>query len=68
MDPYDSRRTLVLCVKSVARLVSPRICIADARHVFSTAFGQDNTRVQPPVRFPIGDHVNVLHDYKKRGP
>ena len=26
-------------------------------------------RVQPPVMFPIGDHVvNVLHDYKKTGP
>ena len=25
-------------------------------------------RVQPPVTFPIGDHVNVLHDYKKTGP
>ena len=24
--------------------------------------------VQPPVTFPIGDHVNVLHDYKKTGP
>ena len=22
-------------------------------------------RVQPTVMFPIGDHVNVLHDYKK---
>ena len=26
------------------------------------------TRVQPTVTFPIGDHVNVLHDYKKTGP
>ena len=25
-------------------------------------------RVQPPVTFLIGDHVNVLHDYKKTGP
>ena len=25
-------------------------------------------RVQPPVTFPIGDNVNVLHDYKKTGP
>ena len=25
-------------------------------------------RVQPPVTFPIGDHVTVLHDYKKTGP
>ena len=25
-------------------------------------------RVQPTVTFPIGDHVNVLHDYKKMGP
>ena len=25
-------------------------------------------RVQSPVTFPIGDHVNVLHDYKKTGP
>ena len=25
-------------------------------------------RVQPTVTFPIGDHVNVLHDYKKTGP
>ena len=24
--------------------------------------------VQPTVTFPIGDHVNVLHDYKKTGP
>ena len=24
--------------------------------------------VQPTVTFPIGDHVNVLHDYKKMGP
>ena len=24
-------------------------------------------RVQPNVRFPIGDHVYVLHDYKKTG-
>ena len=24
--------------------------------------------VQPPVTFPIDDHVNVLHDYKKMGP
>ena len=27
-----------------------------------------NNRVQPPVTFPIDDHVNVLHDYKKTGP
>ena len=26
------------------------------------------TWVQPPVTFPIDDHVNVLHDYKKMGP
>ena len=26
------------------------------------------SHVQPPVTFPIGDHVNVLHDYKKTGP
>ena len=25
-------------------------------------------RVQPTVTFPIGDHVDVLHDYKKTGP
>ena len=25
-------------------------------------------RVQPTVKFPIGDHVNVLHDYKKTRP
>ena len=25
-------------------------------------------RVQPTVTFPIADHVNVLHDYKKTGP
>ena len=25
-------------------------------------------RVQPTVTLPIGDHVNVLHDYKKTGP
>ena len=25
-------------------------------------------RDQPTVTFPIGDHVNVLHDYKKTGP
>ena len=25
-------------------------------------------RVQPTVTFPIGDHVNVLHDYKKTEP
>ena len=24
-----------------------------------------SSRVQPTVTFPIGDHVNVLHDYKK---
>ena len=24
--------------------------------------------VQPTVTFPIGDHVNVLHDYKKTRP
>ena len=24
--------------------------------------------VQPTVTIPIGDHVNVLHDYKKTGP
>ena len=24
--------------------------------------------VQPTFTFPIGDHVNVLHDYKKTGP
>ena len=24
--------------------------------------------VQPTITFPIGDHVNVLHDYKKMGP
>ena len=24
--------------------------------------------VQPTVTFPFGDHVNVLHDYKKTGP
>ena len=24
------------------------------------------TGVQPTVTFPIGDHVNVLHDYKKQ--
>ena len=28
----------------------------------------DLRRVQPTVTFPIGDHVNVLHDYKKTGP
>ena len=26
------------------------------------------SRVQPTVTFPIGDHVNVLYDYKKTGP
>ena len=26
------------------------------------------SRVQPTVTSPIGDHVNVLHDYKKTGP
>ena len=25
-------------------------------------------RDQPTVTFPIGDHVNVLHDYKNTGP
>ena len=25
-------------------------------------------KVQPTVTFPIGDHVNVWHDYKKTGP
>ena len=29
---------------------------------------QCGTRVQPTVTFPIGDHVNVLHDYKKTRP
>ena len=24
--------------------------------------------VQPTVTFATGDHVNVLHDYKKKGP
>ena len=24
--------------------------------------------VQPTVTFPIGDHVNVCHEYKKTGP
>ena len=24
-----------------------------------------NCRIQPTVTFPIGDHVNVLHNYKK---
>ena len=24
--------------------------------------------VQPTVTFPIGDHVNILYDYKKTGP
>ena len=27
-----------------------------------------NIRVQPTFTFPNGDHVNVLHDYKKTGP
>ena len=26
----------------------------------------DRRRVEPTVTFPIGDHVNVLHDCKKR--
>ena len=26
---------------------------------------QDVFRVQPTVDFPIGGHVNILHDYKK---
>ena len=29
---------------------------------------QSPSWVQPTVTFPIGDHVNVLHDYKKTGP
>ena len=33
------------------------------RDSLGTRFG-----VQPPVTFPIGDHVNILHDYKKTGP
>ena len=36
----------------------------------ATARSMDNRGywVQPPVTFPIDDHVNVLHDYKKMGP
>ena len=29
---------------------------------------EEDMRVQPTVTFPIDDHVNVLHDYKKTGP
>ena len=29
---------------------------------------ESRIRVQPSVTFPIGDHVNVLHDYKKMRP
>ena len=28
---------------------------------------QTSFEVQPTVTFPIGDHVNVLNDYKKMG-
>ena len=27
-----------------------------------------STWIQPPVTFPIGDHIYVLHDYKKTEP
>ena len=30
-------------------------------------FSLDN-KVQPTVTFPIGDHVNILHNYKKMRP
>ena len=29
---------------------------------------EHGARDQPTVTFPIGDHVNVLYDYKKTGP
>ena len=29
---------------------------------------ESRIRVQPSVTFPIGDHVNILHDYKKMRP
>ena len=33
-----------------------------------TKASENRIRVQPTVTFPIGDHVNVFHDYKKTGP
>ena len=39
----------------------------EAPHAISAPF-RDVMRDQPTVIFPTGDHVNVLHDYKKTGP
>ena len=40
--------------------------MATVEHDFFIIF--TGTWVQPSVTFPIGDHFNILHDYKKTGP
>ena len=42
--------------------------MADLGHALMADGLAVGCRVQPTVTFPIGNHVNVLHDYKKTGP
>ena len=53
--------SVVLTNLSSSRLVTD--AKAGVNSVTSSA-----VRVQPPVMFPIGGHVNVLHGYKKTKP
>ena len=40
------------------------ICLSWDLSKGNLSLDREETGVQPTVTFPIGDHVNVLHDYK----
>ena len=56
------------CPNEPYLLLITHIFVFLTKRYFHDCVYKSATRVQPTVTFPIGNHVNVLHDYKKTRP
>ena len=57
LAPWRATHGVIKSLAIIQSAVSTGVSLVGGVHI----------RVQP-VRFPIGGHVNVLHNYKKTGP
>ena len=61
-------QTVLPCVKTVEMLLPCSEILAMCPYLYPSSYVAYHSRDQSTVTFPIGDYVNILHDYKKTGP